>query len=249
MNLLQHKVWSYWSVRYTFLAFFLLAGLLLYAHPAQRGFPQSESIREKMLRAHGGGKQISRVNSLEYSVLETKYGSAPPASSRINYYIDLKARQITATSSKEGSTIVKTVNDTGSWQEIDGIRTPLPEEEQQQLERIYFLNLLVLLQNSNLKFEFIHGCQYKGNTANVVLVSNPMNASQQVTLFVSDQTGKVLASTWHEGDQENTMLQYTDLLEYQSIGNGLIYPLEYQVHTNGEVSIEGRMVNIKVKSK
>lgn len=229
------------------LAVFMMPGGLLYAQPSDRDAVRVESIREKMLRAHGGERKINRLSNLQYSILETNYVSVPPASSRVTYHLDFKQKQLTATSTTEGITIVKTINGSGAWQIIDGTRTPLPEEEKEQLERVYFLNFFTFLQNKNPNFEFKRSCQYKGNTANVLLVSNPLNPSQQGSLFVSDQTGKVLALSWHQKHEPNHMIHYTDFLEYQPIGQGLIFPVEYQVFTNGEVTAEGRIVDVKVR--
>ncbi|MDX5417606.1 MAG: hypothetical protein LPK09_00205 [Hymenobacteraceae bacterium] len=226
----------------------MLAGGLLYAQPSGRDVASRvDPIREKMLRAHGGGKNLNRLSTFEYSVLETNYISAPPATSRTNYFLDLKKRQLTATSTTEGITIVKTINGSDAWQEIDGIRMTLPEEEREKLERAYFLNFLTLLRNDDSVFEFKRNCQYKGSTANVLLVSNPLNPAQQASLFVSDQTGRVLALSWHEARELNQMLHYTDFLEYQPIGQGIIFPVKYQVYTNGDVTAEGRVVDIKVR--
>ncbi|MBD1396712.1 hypothetical protein H9Q13_05995 [Pontibacter sp. JH31] len=243
---------SFWPTRVKktiLLAVTLLAGGFLYAQPSGREKARSESIREEMLKAHGGERSLSRLGTLEYSVLETDYTNVPPATTRTNYYLDIKNRQLTATTSSEGISIVKTLSGSGAWQVIDGVRTPLPEDEKEQLERNYFLNFLMLLQNGNSMFEFKRNCQYKNSTANELLVSNPFNPTQKARLFLSEQTGRVLALAWHEAHEPNPMLQYTDFKEYNPIGKGLILPMEYQVYTNGEVSAEGRIVDVKVRGK
>ena len=232
--------------RTVFLLIFILSYTLLFAQADSEALRKGSMIRQSMLKAFGGERNINKVKAVEYTAIGTSYQGDSSVSTRTTYRLDLKRRYISATSHNGSSTHVKAIDGNGAWQEAGGTREPLSPEEKAQLERIFFLNFLAMLQNQDLRFEFVLTCQYKGHPADIVRVSNPENPSQSVSLVVSKDNGTVLASTQWNPEKPDQSIYYADELEYERLHQGVVFPLAYQLFVDGDLASEGRIVDIRI---
>lgn len=231
-----------------FLLIFILSLTVLHAQ-SDDSLKKGRSIRESMLRAFGGEKNINRINTIEYTILDISYRDDSTITTRTTYRLDLQRKHIMATSQQNSVAVVKAIDDSGAWKQINGEKEPLTAEEKEELERRLFLNFLSMLQNEDLLYEHVLDCHYKGHTADVVRVSNPNNPSENISLFVSTTDGTVLSSTQQETGMIPQTVYYADELEYKPVGKGIIFPHAYQLFVDGEMAAEGRIVDVKVKSK
>ncbi|MHC2992587.1 hypothetical protein OB13_13705, partial [Pontibacter sp. HJ8] len=226
--------------RTVFLTIFILGYVVLTAQ-SDGSLSKGQSVRESMVKAFGGEKNVNKIRLIEYTALDISYHSDSSITTSTRYRLDLQRRFITATTRENGVTVVKAIDESGAWKRTNGEKEPLLPEEEEKLKHILFLNFLSILQNKDLQYEYVLVCQYKGHTADVVRITNPTQPSEQINLFVSKADGTILASSRQDPDKANQPISYADELEYKEIGRGIVFPHAYQVFVNGEMASEGRI--------
>lgn len=232
--------------RTLFLTIFILGYAVLTAQ-SDGSFTKGQSIRESMVKAFGGEKNVNKIRLIEYTALDISYHSDSSISTSTTYRLDLQRKHITATTHKNGVAVVKALDESGAWKRMNGTKEPLPPEEEEKLRRILLLNFLSMLQNKDLQYEYVLACHYRGHTADVVRITDPIKPSEHINIFVSRADGTILASSWQDLQKASQPISYADELEYKRIGQGIVFPHAYQVFVNGEMASEGRIIDIKVK--
>lgn len=202
---------------------------------------KAEGARARMAQALGGEEAIRQVKRFSYALTRTK----PDGASTTTFYtLDLPRRYITTTTQTSAGVETKSIDASGAWQSMNGQKQPLPQQEQQVLQRTFFYNFIPMLQNEQLQYTYLCSDKYKNRPVDIVRVSDLDNKALVLDLFIDQENGQVLTSS--REDEQGQYPYFADELEYEPVGGGIIFPLVYKIIVDGEVSSEGRFGEVEV---
>lgn len=193
-----------------------------------------------MVQALGGQSAIDSIKSFTYTLTQSTLTG--PSSSK-NYHLNLQHQYISV-SSNSGAELVS-IGPDGAWKTVNGKRQALLPEEQATLRRPFFFNFIPMLQNKQLLFSYLRSDMYGNRRVDIVRVSDPDNNALILDLFIDRENGQVVTSS--KPNPDGTYPYFADELEYEPIGEGIIFPLVYRVLVDGKVTSQGRFENIRLE--
>ena len=211
---------------------------------AQTNDPRVMKVKQAMLHALGGEKAINGIKHFNYAIIRTAYGT-DTTTTRTDYTLDLVRQHVQEKQVFASDTIIKKIDDNGAWLVKNGYKTPLPEKDVARLQRILLTNFIPMLRNKALVYEYKQRSTYKGRQVDIIKVYTPQKQSLILDLFVDVENGQILTSS--RPDENGKYGYYADELEYRPIGEGVVFPLVYQIWIDEKKTAEGRFVDVVIK--
>lgn len=221
----------------------LLTSALAHAQ-AQTNDPRVMKAKQAMVNALGGEEAINGIRHFSYAIIRSSYGT-DTIQTRTDYTLDLVRQHVQEKQVLASDTITKKIDDTGAWLIKNGNKTALPEEDVARLQRTLLTNFIPMLRNKALVYEYKQRSTYKGRQVDIIKVYTPQKQSLILDLFVDVENGQILTSS--RPDKNGKYGYYADELEYRSIGEGVVFPLVYQIWVDEKKTAEGRFVDVVVK--
>lgn len=206
---------------------------------------KARQVKASILQAFGGKKALLKPVHFSYTISRTAYG-IDTTFTRTHIALDLNSKFVTETRYTPTDTVIKEIGANGSWVTKSGIRKPLPTEDEQRLQQFFYTNFIPMLRNEALVYTYKMRTIYKGRQADVVQVYTPQKKALIMDLFVDAVNGRIITSS-RPGEKTGTYNYYADELDYQPIGEGIIFPLTYQVWTQGKLTVTGRFEDVLIK--
>ncbi|MBC5993649.1 hypothetical protein [Pontibacter cellulosilyticus] len=198
-----------------------------------------------MIKASGGEKALNAINLFSYSILKTSYGT-DTITTRTDYILDLSRQYVEEKQFTDIDSTIRWTDATGAWIILNGNKSKLPEDEIKRLQRILLTNFISMLKNDALEYVYKESTSYKGKTVDIIKVYTPSRQNLVLDLFIDSENGQILTSS--KPDPETGKYSYyADELDYQHIGEGVKFPLVYQVWIGGKIVTEGRFMDVVVR--
>ena len=217
----------------------LLAGLIFSSyHLGQtQSLKRGQAIKQEVIKAFGGKKALQTVKTFAY-ILETGVPGQPKTTEK--WRLDFAQRHIEKITNKDGQTIIQRYENGQGWEVKSGKRSRLADKSTKRLTNNFFYNFIGMLQDENIRWEFIKHRSYRNQPVRVVRVSN---ASHRLDLFVN-QRGEIITSS--TPNITGKYSYFADEFEYKLIGQGVRFPLVFKIFVAGKCTYEGVFKNILI---
>ncbi|MFD2248277.1 hypothetical protein [Pontibacter ruber] len=226
----------------------LFVYLLIMAAPLQVGakLPASATgdkakiVKTRMLRAFGGKKDLSKIESITYTLSRKTYKEGDTVSTKQLWYMHLQQPlvvrlDITGTDTTAvATTTYKEGKDT----------TNEAKAAYEALLRARFFNFLYLLTTPEAEFTYLSQSTYRNSPVDIVRVTSSQNAQWTLDLFVNKK-GEVVTSS-SVNPTSGKYERFGDEYAYEKVAGNIVFPLQYRIVQQDKVLSEGLFSELQV---
>ncbi|MEJ8756281.1 hypothetical protein WG947_04690 [Pontibacter sp. H259] len=206
---------------------------------------KARKAKAAMLKAFGGETALKAISHFDYTIIRTDY-SGDTTFTRTNYTLDLNHKYVRETRFTATDTVTSWISAEGAWLLQNGKQTELPQQDKERLQRVFLTNFIPMLRDNSLTYLFKERTKYKSRTADIIQVYTYGANMHVMDLFVDTRNGRILTSSRPDA-KTGIYTYFADELDYQPIGEGIVFPLVYQIWVNGKLLTVGKFENVQIK--
>lgn len=199
-----------------------------------------KSIKTRMMRVFGGKRQLEKIDYITYCLSQEVYKNGDIIASRQLWYMHLK-KPLVVKLDIIGQDTVTSIISPRSAKESGGSRNG---NISASLLRSRFFNFLYLLTAPEVEFIYVKQEIYKNIKVDIVRVTNKLDPSMSLDLFVSKK-GEIITSSYPD-PATGTYKSFGDEYCFEKVTNKISFPLHYKVVQHGDVLAGGLFSDFRV---